>query len=143
MIVEAQRKMQVYSSKTRPSLVVCEIEHLPFRDRVFEWVSCIRLLGMLPPDARDLVIQELARVSGNFLVFSFYNLLCFIGALKHIAMVVSGKGQEWFPGSRISLTAELEAHGMRELTFGSLIPYITESTIVLAKRIDKAIVKVK
>jgi ubiquinone/menaquinone biosynthesis C-methylase UbiE len=49
-------------------LVRCDANHLPFPDRFFPLVTCIRLLGHLDRKERGLLLREAARVSSGTLL---------------------------------------------------------------------------
>jgi ubiquinone/menaquinone biosynthesis C-methylase UbiE len=46
-----------------PALVLCDAERLPFRDRSFDYVLCVRFFNLIPPEVAFTVLVEAARVS--------------------------------------------------------------------------------
>ena len=65
---EAQQHLRPYRDVT---LVTGNAEHLPYRDRTFDLVTCVYLFHEVPPKVRRIIAGELARVlkPGGRLVF--------------------------------------------------------------------------
>jgi SAM-dependent methyltransferase len=81
------------------TLVQCDGEHLPFKDRSFDAVFSLRFMFHVPREGRIRILQEMARVSRRWLLADFrhcYNLRwCFrrlwhgLGLARHIGEVWS------------------------------------------------------
>jgi len=134
MILIARERARVYGMSVRPNLVVCEIEHLPLRERVFECVVCIRLIGLVPPKARGPIIRELCRVSNRYIVFSFHNWLTLMGILGKLRAHARRSKDEWYPQTLVSVKAELKSYGLNRITFRSVLPFLSETCMVLAEK---------
>ncbi len=134
MMKFAHQRTLAHRTASRPSIVLCEIEHLPFCDRVFDYVVCIRFIALVPPEARKPIVGELSRVSNRFLVFSLHNWLCLMGILRKLKGLFSYSKEEWYPQTLGSIRDELQTYGLRLLQSYSVLPYISQTCIVSAEK---------
>jgi len=134
MLSVAGQRFSSYLEQERPSLVVCVIEHLPFRDEVFRCVTSVRLHGHLPPAAKKLAIDEMNRVSNGFIVLSFYNLLSVMGILDKVTSIISNRPNESFPETPSSIKRNFWARGAKVKSFRAILPFISVTSFVLAEK---------
>lgn len=110
MMAVARRRLQ--SLGVESPLVESEIQHLPYRARSFEAVTCIGLLMHFGPDARVQMLRELARVSRSRLVVQYGCL----AALPQVKAYISGRppGHVAHPVSDAELRLDLQRSGLTE-----------------------------
>jgi len=67
-------KNMINEARSEPydALVIGDIRRLPFEDNSFDLVVCIRLFHHFELEEIKISIDELLRVSSNFVLFSFY-----------------------------------------------------------------------
>jgi ubiquinone/menaquinone biosynthesis C-methylase UbiE len=134
MIAVASKRRLTYNIGMRPDLVICEIEHLPFRNRTFECVICLRLLAMIPASARIPIVQELRRVSNRYVIISFVNLLSLGGITRKTREFVGLTSDNLHSQTLASAKAELRTHALKPIEFRSALPYVSETCLVMAER---------
>lgn len=111
--------------------------HLPFADRSFAGVLCMRLLQHLPTQGeRERVLGELARVSRGPVLFSYFEA-CSLPALRRRVRRSFGKTRSGRSAvAWRELRASLAAAGLRPVRRIPLLRWLSEQTLVLATRLD-------
>ena len=132
MVSVASQRFSRY--RERPSLVVCDIEHLPFRVEVFRCVTSVRLHSHLPPAAKKLAMQEMNRVSDGFIVLSFHNLLSVMGILSRVRSIIASRPNESFPETTGSIKRNFQTCGAKVKSFRAILPFISVTSFVLAEK---------
>ena len=95
------------------ALVQCDGEHLPFRDRRFDAVLCIRFMFHVPRQVRVQILREMARVSRRWLIVDVrhcYNFRWCLWRVCHGLGLVKRLGEVWSSGS---LRGEAAEAGLR------------------------------
>jgi SAM-dependent methyltransferase len=103
----------VPSSGVRCTLVQCDGEHLPFKDRSFDAVFSLRFMFHVPREVRIHILQEMARVSRRWLLADVrhcYNLRWCFRRLCHGLGLATHIGEVW---SWTSLCREVAEAGLR------------------------------
>jgi hypothetical protein len=111
----------------RPAVAVrADVRRLPFADGAFDLVFVMRLLHRVPQgEERLAVLREAARVSGRWVLFSFYDRMTPYGLLASL------RGR--YPGrTRRLVGREVRAAGMRVERFGRVFP-LARQTLVLCR----------
>ncbi len=95
------------------ALVQCDGEHLPFTDRCFDSVLCIRFMFHVPREVRVQILREMARVSRRWLIADVrhcYNFRRCFRQVLHDLGLVKHLGEVW---SRRSLRREVAEAGLQ------------------------------
>ena len=117
------------ASAVGPPTAVADAFSLPFPDRTFDLVHCMRLLHHFPePASRILLLSELARVTRRQVLFSFYRR----GTLQGIRRSLRTSARVALPLS--VLRDEARSAGLTLRGVVSLLPFVREQTLVLAER---------
>lgn len=114
-----------------------DAERLTFKDNCFDVVASLRLFGHVPPNIRANMLKEFKRVSKGYLVLAYYHSasIQFIKRKKTRA----AKGIPWYPVTYAQARAEIQAAGLELVKIFPMMPGISETIIVLAKRADKKV----
>ena len=113
--------------RARPAVAVrADVRRLPFADGAFDLVFVMRLLHRVPQSEERLaVLREAARVSGRWVLFSFYD------SLTPYGLWASLRGRH--PGrTRRLVGREVRAAGMRVERFVRVSP-LARQTLVLCR----------
>jgi hypothetical protein len=115
------------------------VHALPFADRTFAGVMCLRLLQHIPtPVERITILRELARVTKGPIVVSFFDA----GSLQHLRRQVRrcfGKPRSGRSAvARAAFAAELREAGLRVVAMRALRRFVAEQTLVLCVRAGAA-----
>ena len=131
MLTEAERLHHLSASGHFAGEVVCDAEHLPFKDGSFDAVACLRLAGHLPQVVLETVLQESMRVARRGLVVMVVRDTPLI-RLKHFLQRKKSRaeiGRTWFPMKRRETEAALLRHGWTVLRRRVLYPALAESVV--------------
>jgi ubiquinone/menaquinone biosynthesis C-methylase UbiE len=106
---------------------------LPFADRAFAGVLCLRLLHHVPGSReRTRMLGELARVCRGPVIVSFFDALC-LQHLRRVLRRATGKPRSGRSALRRAVFAgELAAAGLRPVRWLALSRFLAEQTLVLA-----------
>jgi SAM-dependent methyltransferase len=110
-------------------LVAADATRLPFASASFGGVLCLRFLHHLTADARRAVLAETHRVARGWLVASFPD----VRTLRALSRRLRGKPL----GPRRALddvARELAASGWTARRTAAIVPFLAETTLVLAER---------
>lgn len=110
-------------------LVENNVEHLPYRDKSFDAVTCSGLLMHLDADRRVKVLRELARVSRGRLVVQYGCL----GAFLRVKARMSGRppGNVRYPVAEAEMRRDFERSGLTERARFWILRGLSSSLIVL------------
>jgi SAM-dependent methyltransferase len=110
-------------------LVESNVEHLPYRDKSFDAVTCSGLLMHLDADRRVKVLRELARVSRGRLVVQYGCL----GGFVRVKARMSGRpaGHVRYPVAEAEMRRDFERSGLTERARFWILRGLSSSLIVL------------
>jgi ubiquinone/menaquinone biosynthesis C-methylase UbiE len=114
----------------RPRLLVADAEALPFPDGAFDLAVSLRLFGHLPRSARIQVLREFRRVAGDGVIVAYYHR----GSIQGLLRRRRRRGMAWHPVTLGELDAELREAGLRRVQRRFLLPFVSETVVVLARR---------
>jgi len=132
MISQSKAKTQLIQIKTHTEFMAGDAESLPFSDSSFEAAISLRLFGHLPTENRHNVLKELNRVSSSFVIVVYYHKNS-LQTLRRKKMRAR-KGNFWNPVSLKQIDSELKAANLKCVAKFFLLPGISETVIVLAKK---------
>lgn len=131
MIDRAAERWSAWPAEDQPTLVVGDAESLPFEDASFDLVVSLRLLGHLPPETRLRVLREFRRVSREHVVVAFYHRQSIQGWIRR-----RRRGSTpWHPVTLAAIDNELAAVGLRRVERRFMLPFVSETIVVLARRV--------
>ena len=131
MIARAAARWAAWPQEEQPALVVGDAESLPFEDSSFELVVSLRLLGHLPPETRVRVLREFRRVSREHVIVAFYHRTSVQGVVRRRRRGAT----PWYPVTLAEIDTELAAAGLRRVARRFMLPFVSETIAVLARRV--------
>jgi len=132
MIRQAEVKHGKHSNVM--GFVICEIENLPFKDWSFDLVSCVRLMGHLPPSVKEHAIREIARVTKNAAIITFYNQKSVMSLLRRFARFTRRISLSWFPETEREQIHSIEKNGLKVKKILPRFRFFKETFFVLASK---------
>lgn len=132
MVREAKKKIENLCIKNRISLQIGDAEALSFEDSNFDIVVCLRLFGHLPTDTRLSVLKEMSRVSKKFVITAYYNRSSIQGLLRRRKR--NKKNIYWNPVNINQIDKELEKASLKRIAIFNILPGVSETVIVLARK---------
>jgi ubiquinone/menaquinone biosynthesis C-methylase UbiE len=108
-----------------------DAENLPFKDRFFDGVTCIKLLGHIPSQTRIKILREIRRVSKGPFVVAYYLSEPIADIKRRIRKFVTKSKAPWFPISKKCLKEEVARAGLEIIKEKPLLRYISETWIML------------
>jgi len=105
-------RQQLITAGFPSPLVENNVEHLPYRDKSFDAVTCAGLLMHLDPTTRVNALRELARVSRGRIVVQYG----FVDAMGRMRTRLSGRppGNVRYPVTESELRLDLKRSGLTE-----------------------------
>jgi SAM-dependent methyltransferase len=123
------RTLQRQAAPT-PHFFQGDIFRLPFRNRSFDAILCMRFMNLMDRPLRVAAVEEMARVSGVVIV-SYYHKY----SLKYLSRMVRYKlGLRNFTSPRLSRRAlmdEIKDTGLKLITLISVAPMLSEAWIAV------------
>ena len=133
---EAMMDQARFAYRPGTRFVPCNAENLPFADRSFDTVICLRLMHLLPPATKRTVLKELARVSSQYVVVSFGVLTPFQRfRLRMRQMIFRGKSVP-HPVHPIELRSEIVGAGLRILHHQNILPVLSCECLLTLEKIN-------
>jgi ubiquinone/menaquinone biosynthesis C-methylase UbiE len=132
MLNEAEAKLRCHAD--RLSLVRAALPALPFESNSVDLVTCIRLFGHYPSATRIPMLQELARITTQWVVVQFFYetpLTRLKRRIKHLFGVYKGVQH---PLNENVLAHDLSAAGLREHARFFCRRYYSEEVFLLASK---------
>jgi len=130
--VQADRSLAMLQAAGPGHRRVCaSAQWLPFPDRSFAGVLCMRLLHHIPrPEERVRILRELARVSRGPLVLSFFHSV----SLQHLRRLLRRRQSRRVAIRLATLQDELHAAGLTLVKKQPLRRFVSEQWLLLVKR---------
>jgi ubiquinone/menaquinone biosynthesis C-methylase UbiE len=113
------------------SLCVADAERLPFQDRTFDGIVCVRLMGHVPPALRLQILSEMKRVTREWIIAVYYMSDVATDLKRAIKGVLGRAPQVWFPISRRALESEIGQAGLRIVRTIPVCRHLSEACVVL------------
>jgi len=113
--------------------VVADVAALPFPARSFDVVVCCRLLHHLMPKERRAALAELARVSRDLVVASFWDARSYHALRRRAGLRRAARPDTRLAASRADVRADLEAAGLRVLGHAASFRFVSPQTFVAAR----------
>lgn len=117
------------------SRACASVHALPFADDTFAGALCMRLLQHIAtPVERTTILAELARVTDGPIVVSFFDARSLQHLRRRLRPLLGKRRSGRFAVSRGNFRRELQAAGLEVVAIRSLLRFVGEQTIVLARR---------
>lgn len=134
MVVEALGKNR--SEQTTVRFVITSVQGLPFRDKAFDCVVCIKLLHLLPSAIWGNILRDLRRVSSRYVAVTVpvrnHQIVRRIKGLLGGRRIARRQVLIW---ERLVQTVELA--DLRIETYKRTIPIVSDEVILLLRRVEK------
>ena len=133
MIEQGRKKLKNTPIENKVKFEVGNGESLAFQDATFDCSVSLRLFGHVPPDIRCNILKELSRVSKSHVVIAYYG--------KHTLQTLlrrknrANRQVPWYPVSNKEIQDELKKANLNMIKKKWLIPFISETIIVIAEKI--------
>ncbi len=132
MVSYAQQKAKQLHLEDNIAVEVGDAENLSYPDNSFDACISLRLFGHTPPNNRIRILQELRGVTKKYLVVTYYTKNCLqYFSRKRRRM----RGVEWYPVVYKRIGEELKIAGLEKVKYFPLLRGISETIIVLARKI--------
>lgn len=116
--------------------LVCDAEQLPFKDNTFDCVVSLRFTGHLPPQIRVKTLEEVRRVTRNWIIIFYYNPCSLTGVFRRIRNQLRGKKEQWNPVKPGDLEGELMVAGLSLAMTKPILWKVAETYAVLVTKIS-------
>lgn len=127
---DRSRSMLAQASGAR---VVADVLSLPFPSRSFDAVVCCRLLHHLTPPERRAALAELARVSRDLVIASFWDAHSYHALRRRLGLRRAAHPDTRLAAPRADLRADLEAAGLEVLGHAASFRFVSPQTFVAAR----------
>lgn len=133
MLAVAARKLKGVENAR---LAKADAEKLPFADDEFDYCFSIRFFGHTPPEVRNRVFKELARVTRRQLLLTLYVCDPVIRARKFVQRCLGKKPPvNWYLYPSVSSARQdLEAAGLNVVHVKSFLPFVMVSRLFVAQK---------
>ncbi|MFH1957600.1 MAG: class I SAM-dependent methyltransferase [bacterium] len=106
-----------------------DAEKLTYPENSFDACVSLRLFGHTPENNRKKIILELKRVSRSVLILAYYHKNCIKNLIRR-----KQRRAEWHPVTYHQIDKELKQCGLSRIKFLPLLPGISETIVVIAKK---------
>ena len=132
---DLSRRMLGQATGYRQKAVLADAVALPFPDGTFDAVVSLRFTGHLPPAVRRAAFSEMARVSRRFVVVAVYDSTPWTRLRRRFGPTTAGR---WFSQPLARTKEELSALGLRLRLALAVLPFFSETWVLLLERADAA-----
>jgi ubiquinone/menaquinone biosynthesis C-methylase UbiE len=133
MMSHAIRKTEKYGDRVK--FVKADIENLHFPDNSFDVILTIRLLHHIPPELHMRVLQELHRVTKEWVIITFSNRYSLKNVWRNLLAAVSKYPR--FAISPALFRSEVDQAGFDIIDYSPMLPLFSESVTVLLRKRSK------
>ncbi len=136
MISVAKKRMQESSNI---SFVKTEAEHTEFSDNTFSAITSIRFMGHIPRETRVEILREFNRICEGPIIIEYSVRNPIARKVKSLLRSLTVRARlpsqwKWHDVSINELEAELQEAGLQITRLISKLPFLSESTYVVAKQ---------
>jgi ubiquinone/menaquinone biosynthesis C-methylase UbiE len=124
------------SSLANPNLISlqqADAAHLPFADRQFDGVICLRLYHRVPPELRCQMIQEAKRVGRRWAILFFGMTNPWLRIRQFVRSAFGGRPSNPYPVTMRRLRHDLSEAGLRVRASRWILPGLADGLIVLVE----------
>ncbi len=133
MIKETRKKLD-----NRPrlnELIKTDAESMIFENNQFDIITCVRLMGHVPPEYRVKILSEMRRVTNRYVIITFYLSTPIQNLKRKIKQMIKPNPALWFPVTKNELISEVSAAGLMFVRGFHVLSGISEGlTCLLEKR---------
>lgn len=134
VLVDRDPNMVVAAGDARPR-ACASVHALPFADDAFAGAMCMRLLQHIAtPAERVTILTELNRVTAGPIVVSFFDACSLQHFRRRLRPILGKRRSGRFAVSRQGFRQELADAGLEVVAMRSLLRFVGEQTLVLARR---------
>ena len=134
MLNMAKKKFQ-----NTPNITYIKIdaENMELSGNYVECITCVRLMGHVPPDTRVKMLSEMARVSNKWVIVTYYFSNIVSDLKRSIRRIVTKNKAPWFPTTAEDLMCEIKSANLDVEEIHHVLPLLSESVTYLMKKTDE------
>jgi len=132
MLAYTGEKIKTLNLTDKVTAETGDIESLPYQDNSFDVCISLRLFGHIPTEVRRKALQELKRITREYLILIYYHKNCLQNFLRRKRRY--NQKVEWHPVTYKQMEEEMESAGLEIIKCFPLLKGISETIAVLAKK---------
>ena len=114
-----------------------DAENLPFEDRQFDGVTCMRLFHRIPPNSRSQMLREVKRVARKWAILFFGMSTPWLTLRRAVrSELLPGRPSNPYPISPAEMQHDLQALGFALKDRAWVLPYIAEGMVVFVNLVE-------
>lgn len=108
-----------------------DAEHLPFKDKQFDGVTCLRLFHRIPPTPRSQMLREVERVARKWAILFFGMSTPWLTVRRAVrSKLIPGRPSNPHPVYPAEMQDQLQSLGFTVKDRAWVLPYLTEGMVV-------------
>ena len=131
MMGMAKRKLR---NNPHVSFFKIDAENMELDDSSIDCITCVRLMGHIPPENRIKMLREMARVSKKWVVPTFYKSGLLTKLKRTVKIALTGNKAPWFPANHKNILKEIDAAGLKLVDKFPVLPGVSQAVTYLLKK---------
>ncbi len=131
MIEVARKRLSQYAGFK--GLYREDIEKFSFSSSMFDAAICVRLMGHLPTEHKKVALEELARVSREYVIVVFYVSNWGHALKRKIKTKLFHKTAPWYPLTRSEIISLVNDCGLKIVTYHDVFKLYSEASTYLLR----------
>lgn len=115
------------------SFICIDAEEMNLDDDSVDCITCVRLMGHVPPKNRIKMLSEMARVSQSWVIVTFYFSNIISDTKRAIRRLLTGNKAPWWPTNARAIGKEIDAAGLEIVETYPVLPFISEAVTYLMR----------
>lgn len=115
------------------SFACIDAENMKLESNSFDCITCIRLMGHVPPKSRTKMLSEMARVSRNWVLVTFYFSNVISDTKRALRRKLTGNTAPWWATTPEAILKEIDDAGLEVIETYAVLPIISEAVTYLMK----------
>src|SRR5262245_46434266 len=112
------------------ALDVADAARLPFANRSFDGITCMRLYHRVPPETRVVMLREVKRVGRGWAILYFGMTTVWLTIRRAVRRISGGRPSDPYPVTTRELESELDAAGLELLDRLWVMPGLADGMVV-------------
>jgi len=123
-----------FQNNSNISFIEIDAEKMQLPDNYVECITCVRLMGHVPPDIRIKMLSEMARVSSNWVIVTFYFSNIINDLKRSIKRKLTNNKAPWYPTTHKELMKQINSAKFDVEEKHYVLPMLSESVTFLLKK---------